>query len=60
MEVTIPANATATVFVPGNDPKSVMESGVPASRAEGVTFLRRDATAAVYEVGSGTYRFTRQ
>jgi hypothetical protein len=60
MEVTIPANATATVFVPGGDPKSVMESGVPASRAESVTFLRMDATFAVYEVGSGTYRFTRQ
>ena len=40
MEVTIPANATATVSIPGGDPKSVMESGVLASRAEGVKFLR--------------------
>jgi hypothetical protein len=59
MEVTIPANTRATVFVPGGDPKSVLESGVSASRAEGVTFLRREAAAAVYEVGSGTYRFSR-
>ena len=58
MEVTIPANTTATVFVPAGDPNSVMESGVPASRAEGVKFLRADAAAAVYEVGAGTFRFT--
>ena len=60
MQVTIPANTTATVFVPGGNPKSVMESGVPASRAEGVKFLRADTAAAVYQVGSGTYRFTRR
>ena len=53
MEVAIPANTTATVFIPGGDPKSVMESGVPASRAHGVKFLRMEATAVVYEVGSG-------
>jgi alpha-L-rhamnosidase len=58
MEVTIPTNTTATVFVPGGNPKSVTESGRPAGRAEGVTFLRIDTAATVYEVGSGTYRFT--
>ena len=35
MEVTIPANTTATVFVPGGDAKSVMESGVPAEPRRG-------------------------
>ncbi len=41
----------------GGDPKSVMESGTPASPAEGVKFLGMEAATAVYEVGSGTYRF---
>ena len=33
------------------------ESGQPAAQARGVTFLRAEANAAVYAVGSGTYRF---
>ena len=57
MELTIPANATATVYVPAKDASSVRESGQPADRAEGVKFLRMQNNAAVYGVGSGTYRF---
>jgi len=57
MEVTIPANTTATVFVPAKDAVGVTESGKYAEKAEGVKFLRMEASAAVYEVGSGTYRF---
>ena len=57
MEVTIPANTTATVFVPAKDAAGVTESGKPAAKAEGVKFLRMEDNAAVYAVGSGTYRF---
>jgi alpha-L-rhamnosidase len=57
MEVTIPANTTAEVFVPTKDANSVTESGKPASQAEGVKFLRMQNDAAVYAIGSGTYRF---
>jgi alpha-L-rhamnosidase len=57
MEVTIPVNTTATVFVPAKDAASVTESGQPAASAEGVKFLRMEKGAAVYAVGSGTYRF---
>ena len=57
MEVTIPANTTATVFVPAQDAAGVTESGKPAAQAEGVKFLRMENNAAVYAVGSGTYRF---
>jgi len=53
--VTIPANTTATVYVPGGG--SVTESGVPAEKAAGVMFLRRDEGATVFEVGSGRYEF---
>ena len=35
----------------------VTESGRPANRATGVQFLRLENQAAVYAVGSGTYRF---
>jgi alpha-L-rhamnosidase len=57
MEVTIPANTTATVHVPTGDAAGVNESGTPAMKAEGVRFLRMESDAAVYEVGSGRYSF---
>lgn len=53
----VPPNATATVFVPAADASQVTESGKPASEAGGVTFLRMENGAAVYEVGSGRYDF---
>jgi len=56
MEVTIPANTTATVYVPAQDATSVTESGKPAAQAEGVKFLRLENHTAVYDLGSGTYR----
>jgi hypothetical protein len=57
MDVTIPVNTTATVHVPAKDATGVTESGKPAAQAEGVKFLRMEASAAVYAVSSGTYRF---
>ena len=57
MEVMIPANTTATLHVPADDAARVTESGKPATQAAGVKFLRMEPSAAVYAVGSGTYRF---
>ena len=57
MEVTLPANTTATIFVPAKDAAGITESGKPANKAKGVKFLRMEANAAVYEVRSGIYRF---
>ena len=57
MDVTIPANTSATVLVPAKDPDAVTESGMPVSQAKGVKFLRREDGAAVFETGSGTYHF---
>jgi alpha-L-rhamnosidase len=57
MEVTIPPNTTATVFVPAKNAASVTESGKPAGSIAGIQFLRMEDHAAVYSVGSGTYRF---
>jgi alpha-L-rhamnosidase len=57
MDVTIPANTSATVHVPAADASSVTESGRRAASAEGVTFVRMDGGAAVFTVASGSYRF---
>ncbi len=57
LTVKIPANATATVFLPAHSLESVTESGKPISRAEGVRFLRAERSAQVFEVASGEYTF---
>jgi alpha-L-rhamnosidase len=57
MGVEIPANTTATVHVPSADAAAVTEGGRPAAKAQGVRFLRMEDAAAVYEIGSGRYRF---
>ncbi|MGA2116421.1 MAG: glycoside hydrolase family 78 protein [Bryobacteraceae bacterium] len=57
LNVAIPPNTTATVWVPAADPGQVTESGHPAQRARGVKLLRSEAGAAVFEVESGSYNF---
>jgi alpha-L-rhamnosidase len=57
INITIPANSMAEVAVPADTPDVVLESGKPASKAEGVKFLRMENGAAVYAVVSGEYRF---
>lgn len=57
MNVTIPANTTATVYVPTDDASTVTEGGKPAKDAAGLKFVRAEKGAAVYEAGSGTYSF---
>jgi len=57
MDLTLPPNTIATVFVPAKDGALVTESGQPANAAAGVKFLRMENHAAVYAVASGTYCF---
>jgi alpha-L-rhamnosidase len=57
LEVTIPPNTSATVWVPSKSPAGVSESGRPATEARGVKFLRAESGAAVFAVESGNYRF---
>jgi alpha-L-rhamnosidase len=43
--------------VPVRDNTAVSESGKPASKTDGVKFLRMENGNAVYEVGAGSYQF---
>ena len=58
LDVTIPANTTATVCVPARDAASITESGQPLARAQGVKFLRTEGERVVLAVESGSYRFS--
>ncbi len=56
--VTIPANTTATAWVPTDDAEAVRERGQKITEASGITPVRTEAGCAVYELPSGTYHFT--
>ncbi|MFI1360883.1 family 78 glycoside hydrolase catalytic domain [Streptomyces sp. NPDC020898] len=57
LKVTVPVNTVAEVHVPSTTRWAVTEGGRPADTAKGVRFLRMENGAAVFEVGSGAYRF---
>ncbi len=58
VRVTVPANTSATLFLPSNPEQTIKESGLPAKSAEGVTFIGFENQKAVYELLSGEYEFT--
>ncbi len=58
LELSIPANTTATVRIPAANPRDVSEGDWLASRARGVKFVQMDGGNAVFEIGSGTYKFS--
>ncbi len=60
LKVTIPANASAIVYVPCRPDGQVTENGRPAEDASGVLRHRREGDRMMYEVGSGVYTFQSQ
>jgi len=60
LAVAIPANTTATVYVPARDAAGVMEGRKPAAKSQGVRFVEMKDRNAIFEIGSGIYRFSSQ
>ncbi len=58
LEVTVPTNTNAVLHIPCSERDLIQEGGVPAGDSEGVTFLRQEGSRTLYEVASGSYRFT--
>jgi len=56
-DVTVPANTTATLYIPAGAVKDITEGGLPVTKSKGVTFLRMDHNRAVFSVDSGSYSF---
>ena len=52
LEVEVPVNSTATVYVPAEDAEKI-----DTSNAVGSKYMRMENGYAVYEAGSGVYRF---
>lgn len=57
LDVTIPGNTTATVFVPTSNSRSITESNHKIGRNSEIKWLRTQDHYAVFEVSSGTYHF---
>ncbi len=57
IDVKVPANSSALVYVPAVAPTAVMEGGSPVSSAPGVEFMKMEDGAAVFRVGAGSYAF---
>jgi len=56
-EITIPANTTATVYLPANDAEHITEGAGKLAESPGVKFLRMEHDRAVLTVQSGSYHF---
>ena len=54
---TIPANTSATVYVPAAEGATITESGKPVEKAPGLKLLKKEQGFAVFEAGSGVYSF---
>jgi len=57
-KISIPANTTATIYVPAYAMNSVQESGMPVSGNKDISFLRMEDNKAVFKIGSGDYTFS--
>jgi hypothetical protein len=58
LDVDLPPNTSAEVWMPAAEAGSVREGGRPIGRAPGVRFLRQDGGRAVFAVDSGRYAFS--
>jgi alpha-L-rhamnosidase len=57
LNLTVPGNSTATVYVPAKNLADVTEGNQLLEQAKGVRFLRLEDSRVVLEVGSGQYAF---
>ncbi|OAM87445.1 hypothetical protein AW736_23050 [Termitidicoccus mucosus] len=58
LKISIPVGAVATVHLPVPEVSAIREGDLPVAQARGVRLLRRVKDEAVFEVVSGSYRFT--
>jgi len=57
LNVTVPANSSALIYVPSLEKKPVLESGMAAENATGLTFVEMKNGYSVYQAVSGNYSF---
>lgn len=58
LNISIPANSIARVYIPTKQLSSIREGNQPIVRNAAYKFMGMEGNAAVYEIGSGDYSFT--
>ncbi|MDP4282444.1 MAG: family 78 glycoside hydrolase catalytic domain [Bacteroidota bacterium] len=58
LTVEIPANTTASIFIPAKNPGDITESGKPLNAAKDLLFKEKVPGFVVVTTGSGKYQFT--
>lgn len=56
-EISVPANSTATIWLPNADTSALTENGKPLKQSEGLQILRQEDGYTVCKIGSGKYNF---
>jgi alpha-L-rhamnosidase len=57
LNVEVPVNTKATVYVPAVALSSILEGNVAVENAEQVSYIKTEMNKYVFEVGSGRYQF---
>ena len=60
LNVTIPANTTATIFIPAKSVTGITEGGAAVETKKEIEFQWVESGYAVYKTGSGHYEFSSQ
>lgn len=55
---SVPANTTATLYLPASSVKAIKEGGKPIKKSRDVTFVKYESGRAIYQLKSGDYVFT--
>ena len=57
LSVEIPANTTATIYMPAKNKENILESGIEIDKLKEIQVERTDENYVILKVGSGKYRF---
>jgi len=58
IQVEVPVNTTANVYLPKNDTSSILEGKKPLSSSKGMNVIGEEDGFTIVEIGSGKYNFT--
>lgn len=57
LDVEIPSNTSALIYLPANSSKNIMENNIVITKVKDVKFIRTESEYLIYQVGSGDYHF---
>ena len=57
LDLQVPANATALVYLPATKANTITESGKPVTGSKEIKLVRYEKDRAVFSIGSGHYTF---